>query len=301
VIPELVAKRMLAMSPEIEGVAHECVGRLLRVGSGDFMSMVGNLVPITIVSKLLGFKESDNEKLLQAAFDSTAIVGATLNLFQLTMCMLRSYLIQRWIGGQLNAAPTNGADILSSVKRSVSDGTIREMEGRAILHILLAAGGESTTSLLGSAVRFLAEDQDLQQILRAQPELIPAFLEEVLRLESPFRFHLRSVPRDTSLGGVAIPARATVLMFWSAGNRDQNVFAKADRLDLERPRNHMTFGKGIHTCVGAPLARLEGQIVLRALLERTSRIALEPSQRPIWVKSLQVRRYQRLPVRLLSR
>jgi cytochrome P450 len=210
--------------------------------------------------------------------------------------MVRTFIIQRWIAGQLRAASAQGGDLLSAVKRSMGDGALREMEGRAILHILLAAGGESTTSLLGNAVRRLAEDQDLQQMLRTQPDLIPAFLEEVLRLESPFRFHLRSVPRPTRLGGVDIPAGATVLMFWSAGNRDPERFAKPDELDLSRPKNHMTFGKGIHTCVGAPLARLEGQIVLRTLLARTRRFTLTPNHSPQWVPSLQVRRHEHLHV-----
>ena len=296
VFPELVAKRMASMAPEIERATDTCISRLLEVGTGDFMAMVANPVPIAVVSKLVGFRNSDSGKLLQAAFDSTAIVGGTLNLFQLAGCMLRSFMVQRWIAAQLRSASLEGGDILSSVKRSVADGTLREMEGRAILHILLAAGGESTTSLLGNAVRKLAEDQTLQQQLRQQPDLVPAFIEEVLRLESPFRCHLRSTPRATQLGGTAIPAGATVLLFWSAGNRDADVFPNPDVLDLGRPRQHMSFGKGIHTCVGAPLARLESLIVLRALLARTSSITLPPDQPPRWVSSLQVRRHERLPV-----
>jgi cytochrome P450 family 144 len=296
VFPELVARKMSGMAPEIEQVADACIGRLLAAKSGDFMDVVANPLPMTVVSKLVGFKGSDINKLLRAAFDSTAVVDGTMNFFQLVFCLLRSAMIQRWIGGQLRMASAVGSDILSAIRRSVDDGTLRTMEGRAILHILLAAGGESTTSLLGNAVRRLAEHPDLQDALRAQPDKVPAFLEEMLRLESPFRYHLRSVPRDTQLGGVDIPCGSTVLMFWSAGNRDPEVFARPDELDLDRPRNHMTFGRGIHTCVGAPLARLEGVIVLRALLARTRHIALDASRPPEWVRSLQVRRHERLPI-----
>jgi cytochrome P450 len=294
VFPELVARRMSAMAPEIEQVAEECIERLLQAGSGDFMATVGNLVPIIVVSKLVGFKGSDAHKLLQAAFDSTAVVGGNLTKFQLYLCFFRSFLIQRWIARQLRTTLATDDHILASIKRAVEQGTLREMEGRVILHILLAAGGESTTSLLGNAVRILGESPVLQQTIRAQPDLIPAFLEEVLRLESPFRFHLRSVPKETTLGGASIPAGATVLLFWSAGNRDAEVFDRPDEIDLARPRAHMTFGRGIHTCVGAPLARLEALIVLRMLLARTSRIALDPSRPPRWVPSLQVRRHERL-------
>jgi len=141
---------------------------------------------------------------------------------------------------------------------------------------MLAAGGESTTSLIGNAVRLLADHQDLQQRLRQQPELIPSFVEEALRLESPFRHHMRSVSKDTTLGGVDIPAGATVLLFWGAANRDPAVFERPDEVVLGRPRRHVAFGRDIHYCVGAPLARLEARVVLTVLLNCTSSITLDP-------------------------
>jgi cytochrome P450 len=301
VFPELAARRMAGMLPEIEQITDACLEPLLRRGSGEFMATVANLVPITVVSKLVGFTEPDIDKLLRAAFDSTAVVGATLSKFQLILRMVRSAVTFRWISRQLRTASADGDHILASVKRSVEQGTLREIEGTAILHLLLAAGGESTTSLLGNAVRRLAEDPDLQDRLRSQPELIPDFVEEMLRLESPFRFHLRSVPRSTTLGGIVIPAGATVLLFWAAGNRDPNTFADPDVIDLTRPRTHMTFGRGIHTCVGAPLARLEGHIVLRKLIARTSSIALDADHPPRWVSSLQVRRHEYLHIKIERR
>jgi cytochrome P450 len=300
VFPDLVASRMSAMTADIERVTDDCVGRLVHAGSGDFMTAVGNLVPITVVSKLVGFsgKGSNPQKLLQAAFDSTAVVGATLSLAQLARCLLRSALTQRWIATQMSTAAKESDNLLASVNRGIEAGALSTAEGRAILHIMLAAGGESTSSLLGNAVSVLAGDQSLQQTLRTQPELIPNFIEEVLRLESPFRFHLRSVTKETVLGGVEMPAGATVLLFWGAANRDPEVFDRPDDIDLARPRAHMTFGRGIHTCIGAPLARLEGKIVIRAMLERTHRITLDANRAPKWVESLAVRRYKSLPVRL---
>lgn len=298
VFPELVSKRMAVMEPDVEQIADDCIARLLQSGSGDFMAHVGNPVPMTVVSKLTGFSGRDIGKLLRAAFDSTAVVGATMTLPQLLACLARSAVTHLWVAGQLRKAPTDGDNIMASVRRNIESRTLTEAEGRAIIHTLLAAGGESTSSLLGNAVRILADDQAVQQLLRTQPERIPSFIEEVLRVESPFRFHLRSVPRDTTLNGIPIPAGATVLLFWSAGNRDPEVFDRPDEIDLARPRMHMAFGRGIHTCLGAPLARLEGKIVLQRLLQRTSRISLDPVRKPEWVESLQVRRYARLPVRL---
>ncbi len=150
------------------------------------------------------------------------------------------------------------------------------------------------TLLLDPAV--LAERPDLQQQLRDDPELIPTFLEEVLRLESPFRFMLRSVPADTTLDDVAIPAGSTVLVFYSAANRDPTEFDQPDELLLGRdvPRHHVAFGRGIHHCVGAPLARLEARVVLTRLLAATSSISLDPERPPTRVQSLFVRRHESL-------
>jgi cytochrome P450 len=136
--------------------------------------------------------------------------------------------------------------------------------------------------------------------LRQQPELIPNFVEEALRLESSFRHHMRSVPKDTRLGDVDVPAGATVLLFWGAANRDSAVFENPDEVILGRPRRHVAFGRDIHYCVGAPLARLEARVVLRALLERTTSIMLDPDRPPRWVDSL-VRRHEPLPVQLTPR
>lgn len=298
VFPELVARRMAAMAPEVEELASACIEPLLAGGGGDFMAAVGNPVPIRVISRLGGFRDMPEERLLQAAFDSTAVVSGSQTLPQLVLCLLRSFLTHRWVTTQLRDSSPAGDDIMAAVQRSIRDGVLSEAEGRAIMHTLLAAGGESTSSLLGNAVRILAEDQPLQSLLREEPAQLPAFLEEVLRLESPFRYHLRTASRDTGLGGVAIPAGATLLLFWAAANRDPEAFANPDSIDLERPRTHVAFGRGIHACVGAPLARLEGRIVLEQLLARTSRIEPDLRRAPRWVRSLQVRRHARLPVRL---
>jgi cytochrome P450 len=279
VFPELVAKRMAMLEPDIAGLADDC-------------------------SRLIGFRDADIDQLLSAAFDSTAMLGSALTFDELMELITRIGEIQAWIFGQVAAArPEPGSDILGTVARGVNDGVFGEFEANAILHTLLSAGGESTTSLLGNAVRLLAERQDLQQQLRRNPDQIPRFVEEALRLEPPFRYHMRYVPKDTTLGGVDIPAEATVLLLWGAANRDAAEFERPDEVDLHRqvPRLHMAFGRGIHHCVGAPLARIEARILLTVLLERTSSITLDPERPPRWVKSLMVRRHEQLPVRLSPR
>jgi cytochrome P450 len=304
VFPELVAKRMQTLEVDVVELASACVDQALRDETVDFMTVVANIVPITMISRLIGFQDSDLEQLLQAAFDSTELLGGTLSIDELGALMARTVEVQEYIAAQLAVAMRHpGDDLLGSVARGLADGIFEKSGALVMLQTLLSAGGESTTSLLGNSVRILAENQNLQQQLRTSPELIPIFIEEALRLESPFRFHMRSVPKDTTLGGVAIPAEATVLLLWGAANRDPVEFEHPDQIDLQRttPRHHVGFGRGMHYCVGAPLARMEARIVLTLLLERTERIGLDPDDSPRWVDSLMVRRHERLPVQLTAR
>jgi len=296
-----VSKRMSGMGAEIESVAGEYIDRALCQGSVDFMTTVSNPLPLQIVSRLIGFQRAKLDELLQAAFDSTSVVGGTLSRMQMLKVAARALLIFRTLMGELNAAEARDDTVMGSLKQAVRAGTLQAKEATAILHMLLSAGGESTTSLIGNAVRILAERPELQQQLRDQPALITKFLEEVLRMESPFRYQLRSVPREARLGNVNIPAGSTVLMFFGAGNRDSDAFDRPDEFDLNRPVRHMTFGRGIHMCIGAPLARLESRTVIKVLLEKTRSITLDPGKAPRWVESLQVRRHQYLPIRLTPR
>ncbi len=304
VFPELVAKRMSELEPDIIELANGCVTRALGKGSVEFMTEIGNVVPISMISRLIGFRDADLNQLWGAASDSTAMLGSTVSLDELIELVSRTAEIQTWIADQLSVSVKEpGDDLLGAVARGVAGSVFTDFEANVILHTLLSAGGESTTSLLGSAVCLLAENQELQQHLRQNPEQIPAFVEEALRLESPFRYLMRSVPEDTTLGGVDIPAGATVLLLWGAANRDAIQFDRPDEVDLERkvPRRHVAFGRGIHHCVGAPLARIEALNVLRVLLERTNNISLDPDYSPRWVNSLLVRRLDLLRVQLRRR
>ena len=269
VFPELVAKRMEQLEPDVVAIVEECVTRALDNGPVEFVTAIGNVVPITMISRLIGFRDSDLDQLLRTAFDSTAMLGSTLTMDELLGLISGVGDTQTWIAEQLaHAIEEPGDDLLGAVARGVSNDVFSDIEANSILLTLLSAGGESTTSLLGNAVRILAEQPELQQHLRETPELIPTFVEEALRLEPPFRYHMRSVPKDTALGGLDIPAGSTLLLLWGSANRDDTEFERPDEVDLGRPtpRHHVSFGRGIHHCVGAPLARVEARNVLTVLL-----------------------------------
>jgi cytochrome P450 len=163
VFPELVAKRMNELERDVVAIADQCVTRALHGGTVEFMSEIGNVVPITMISRLIGFHDGNTDQLLRAAFDSTAMLGSTLTLDELMQLIGRVDEVQTWIADQLaNAMREPNDDLLGAVARGVQSDVFGEFEANGILHTLLSAGGESTTSLLGNAVRMLAEHSDLR-------------------------------------------------------------------------------------------------------------------------------------------
>jgi cytochrome P450 len=301
VFPELVARRMAGLRPDVEAIAHPRVDHVATSSRAELMGEVANAVPIRVVSRLIGWENEDPDNLLAAAFDSTATVRATGTQDELLETIVRSAEIMGWIIEQLDTAiaarSTEG--ILGAVGTAINAGDLEHLEGVVILHTLLSAGGESTTSLIANAIHLLATDPELQQHLRTNRDLLTPFIEEVLRLESPFRYHLRHTPADCELHGVEIPAGSTVLLLWAAANRDPAEYDQPDTVVLDRPspRHHLGFGRGIHLCVGAPLARLEAEVILARLLERTTSFELDPTEGPVRVNSLMVRRFERLVLR----
>jgi cytochrome P450 len=141
---------------------------------------------------------------------------------------------------------------------------------------LFAAGQETSARMLAQAVRFLAEDPALQDELREHPEKIPNVIEETLRIESPTKTDCRLSRRASSVGGVDVPAGTTVALLLGAANRDPRKFPSPEQFQADRPnaRQHLAFGRGIHTCPGSPLARAEGRISIERLLKRTRNIRL---------------------------
>jgi len=300
VFPELVARRMATLRSEIEELAGLHINTALTRTPVEFMDDIANAIPIRVVSKLIGFRDEDPDALLATAFGSTAMLAATESLDDINALMERSLAVFGWMNEQLveRASDSDADGILGAVHNAVASGDLDVGAGLTIIHTLLSAGGESTTSLLGNAAYILATMPDLQHRLRDEPELVGPFIEEVLRLESPFRYHLRHVFRTTELCGVTIPAGSTMLLFWGAANRDPAEYERPDEvvLDRPRPRHHLAFGRGIHLCVGAPLARLEAEVILTQFLRRTTDFTLAPTHPPDRLHSLMVRRFNSLPL-----
>ena len=298
VLPTVVAKRVRALEPLVTGT----VARLWSEGVGadgsiDWVAAMANQLPMTLVSRLIGFPPVDMEWLVTGSYATAQMLDGAISPEQLKSAITAATELAAYLAEQFAAARKDpGDNLLGDFARHCNAGDLKPETAVIMLIQLVSAGGESTAGLLGSSALTLAHRADIAQQLRENMELLPAFIEEIVRMESPFRGHYRHVLADTTLGGVDLPGGSHLLLLWGSANRDPAAFEAPDEVRLDRPsgKAHLGFGRGDHFCLGAALARLEARIALTHLLSETRAIgATEP---PAWIPSVMVRRLQRLPL-----
>ena len=191
-------------------------------------------------------------------------------------------------------------DLLTRLIEAEVDGErLTQQEILGFFQLLVVAGQETTSDLLNNAVLSLLENPDQLALLRTEPELLPAAIEEVLRYRSPLQWMMRTPRRDVELHGAIVPAGAFVLPMIGSANRDPRVFADPHRFDIRRdPNPHVAFGHGLHFCLGAALSRLETRIALTAILARFSTIELAITDPLPPRRALHVHGPDRLPLRV---
>jgi cytochrome P450 len=298
VLPGLVAKRIRALEPFIEQTAHRLWADATPDGGIEWMSAMGDRLPMTLVAKLIGLPDEDVPRLVEWGYGSTELLGGVLAEGRLPVAVDAAIQLAGYLHGAFEAARRDpGDDLLGDLAAAVNGGDVESHVAVLILVQLVGAGGESTAGLIGNAARLLAAHPETQAAVRADSTLVPALLEETLRLESPFRGHHRHVIADTVLTGTDLPAGAHLMLLWGSANRDEAAFTEPDRVRLDRPnpRAHLAFGKGLHFCVGAALARTEARIALGTLLANTGWFDLAEAQ---WLPSTMVRRHRRLRLTL---
>jgi cytochrome P450 family 144 len=294
-VPHLSAKRIRVIEEFAEATAIQLWSEGLVDGQIEWMSAMANRLPMMVVARLLGLPDEDVDKLIRLGFATTTLLDGVVSPAQLeaagvAVMELSGYVMEHF--GKAGENPQPG--LISDLAGRYAAGELEQLPALGIMLTLFSAAGESTASLLGSAAWILVSHSDIQEQVRARPELLGAFIEETLRYESPFRGHYRHVVKDTTLAGVDVPADSRLLLMWGAANRDPRQFDAPNefRLDRTGAKGHVTFGKGAHFCIGAALARLEAQIVLRMLLEQTEWIqAADVGQ---WLPSILVRRLDHL-------
>ena len=274
----ITPKRLRENEEFIARIVDEQLDEMLTPdGRSEVIADFAGPVALLVVADLLGVPEEDHPEFREHMLGMKEAVGSTKGE-SLGHSPLE-YLYEKFGGYITDRRANPTGDVLTGVAEATfPDGTIPEViDAVRVASNLFAAGGETTVRLLSTAVMLLAEDPDLQTQLRQDRDLIPNFIEECLRFESPVRgdFRLSKVP--VTVGGVDLPAGTTVMLINAAANRDPAKFEDPDRFDPERAnaRTHVTFGRGVHSCPGAPLARTEATVSLNRLLDRTSNIAID--------------------------
>jgi cytochrome P450 len=294
-VPQLAAKRIRAMECFVDETFDRLWTDNLRDGHIEWMGALANRLPMMVVARLIGVPAEDVDQLIRWACASTQLLDGLVDQEQLTAAGVAAMELGNYIHDHFELAAADPQDnLLGDLATACDAGELDALAAQVMMIILFSAGGESTGSLLGNAMWILATRPELQQQLRENPDLLAPFIEEALRFEPPFRGHYRHVVAGTTLGGVELPAGSRLLLLWGAANRDPAQFDAPHEFRLDRPggKGHITFGKGAHFCVGAALARLEAQIVLRAVLDRTTRIdAVDIGP---WLQSILVRRREHL-------
>lgn len=301
--PILSTGAIRSREDEFRRLIDDALEPALRSGRVDWMSEVAEPLPMLMVTRLLGIADADAPILKEQGYAAVELISGFVPDDR--MAALHAKLVE--LGPAIHAfneacssSQPDETTIIGACAHAHTSGGLDDLEAFGILATVLAAGGESTTSLLGAGVRLLAEDRELQDRLRAEPRLVATFVEEACRIEPPFRGHYRRVTADTTLGGTDLPAGSRLVLVWPAANRSDEL--GGDHIDIDRlhPRQHVGFGWGIHLCVGAPLARMEARVAFERLLSSTRSFSLAPEAHLRHHRSLMVRRLESLPLLLES-
>ncbi len=295
-------RSVAALEEPVRGWSREAIRAWLDGGAGDFVP-VAELVPARVVGNLLGLPEGDVSRFRAWAMIGGDILAGSVDAQRLATVAAEAVKMTEYLGVHLDRAGAElrrdeDAPLLHPLAAAVEDGRISRDAAIGIAATMFAAGGESTAALVGNMVRALAERPETVRALRETPGLVPRFVEEVARFDPPFNFHYRAVRRSCELAGFELRPGDRLMLLWASANRDPARVDDPDEFSLDRkhPKDHMTFGRGGHFCLGATIARLEGRIVCEELLRATDAIAPRPGQEPVHANSIMVRRLEQLPL-----
>ncbi|MCQ4206305.1 cytochrome P450 family protein [Streptomyces longispororuber] len=292
---EFTPRRVAALAPRVQKITDELLDEMVPRGSADLIASLAFPLPFVVICELLGVPDIDRDRFRRM---STQMVAPTSDEEAYEAHVELAGFLDELIEDKRCSAPAD--DLLSALIRTTAEDGDRlsgdELRGMAFL--LLIAGHETTVNLIGNGVRALLDHPGQLAALRADMSLLDGAVEEMLRYDGPVETAThRFAAEPVDIGGTVIPAGAPVVICIANADRDPERFPAPDRFDIRRdPRGHLAFGHGIHYCLGAPLARLEGRIALRSLLERCPDLALDGTS-DAWLPGVLIRGVRRLRVR----
>ncbi|MER7169109.1 6-deoxyerythronolide B hydroxylase [Micromonospora sp. NPDC000207] len=294
---EFTARRVEAMRPRVEAITAQLLDEIGDVDEVDIVDRFAHPLPIKVICELLGVDEKDRGDF--GRWSSEILVMEPERAAQRGQAAQEVVTFIIDLVERRRTEPGN--DLLSALIRVQDDDADRlsRDELTSIALVLLLAGFEASVSLIGIGTYLLLTHPDQLALVRKDPALLPGAVEEILRYQAPPETTTRFATAEVEIGGVTIPAYSTVLIANGAANRDPGQFPDPDRFDVTRDsRGHLTFGHGIHYCMGRPLAKLEGEVALGALFDRFPKLSLGfPSDEVVWRRSLLLRGIDHLPVR----
>ncbi len=268
----ITPKRLKENEASLQQLADDQIDRFHTRGECEFIGEYAQPYTMLVIADLLGVPAEDHPEFLEKLMHHDAV--------EMTHSPLE-YLYEKFTGYIEDRRSQPRDDVMTGLATATfPDGSLPPVEDvMKIASNLFAAGQETTARLLGTALMTLGERPELQDQLRADRSLVPAFIEETLRLEPPINGTFRLSRTPTTVRDTRIPAGSTVMVLPAAANRDPSQFEAPDdlRLDRENARQHIAFGHGIHTCAGAPLARAESNVSLQRLLDRMEDIRISES------------------------
>jgi len=293
-------RRMEEMRPQIERIVNALLDGLAPRGKMDVIEDFSHKLPVIVICDMLGIPEEDRAQFLTGyrvsgrAIDPTPMTQAELDQVNANILGGRAYF--KTLFDRRRKEP--GDDLTSALLQvqDEKDGRLSEDELFANVSLLFAAGHETTTNLIGNGLLALHRNPDQWQKLVADPSLASSAVEELLRYDSSVQLTSRKASEDIEIGGQQIKRGDEVICLLGAGNRDPEAYDNPETLDITR-RNvrPLSFGGGIHTCLGAQLARLEGEIAFKALATRLPNMRLENIDNPEWKPTITLRRLEHLP------
>jgi cytochrome P450 PksS len=292
------------MTHRIHTITTELLDRAADRRELDLIADFALPLPLRVISDMMGVEAPDQRRFHKwsAGFLEVGAGDLWVLLRQIPNGIRMLRFFERLVA-QRRARP-GGDDLISRLVQAEAGGDrLSEDEALSMIFLLLLAGHETTVNLIGNGVLALLQHRSELERLHAHPEYIDTAIEELLRYGNPVEHgNVRFALNDIAVDGVTIPKGSTVVLLLASANRDEAVFADPEALDVTRsPNRHLAFGFGIHYCLGAPLARLEGRIAIQQLVSRFPGMHLAvPESRLRWRSSVAVRGLTRLPVRLLN-
>jgi cytochrome P450 len=259
--------------------AVELLDRLAGRPRVDIIAEYANQLPVAVITEILGVPADMQEQFLIWGHEAAPVLDFGLTHRQYAAVGRTLKAMNAWFDQHFaNLRRKPGEDILSQLVNADPSERLNDLELRATALLLLGAGFETTVNLLGSGIAVLAQEDKARERLASDKALWPQAVEELLRLESPVQFTGRVALHDIAIDGVEIASGTALLCILGGANRDPGVFGNPTAFDLDRPnsRDHVAFSGGIHYCLGANLARMEGEIGLRLLFERFPDLTVVP-------------------------